>query len=140
MNLLQGIKSVFGAGLGDVAEKVFDGIDRIDNKDLKIEVFGQLQTLMIGLQSKVVEAQSQIIQLEAKGNWLQRSWRPILALTFGFIVVYSKFIAPAFGLPNTELNPEFWTLLELMIGGYVVGRSIEKTMPQIVEVLRKQKR
>ena len=68
---------------------------------------------------------------EAKGNWLQRSWRPILMLSFGFIVIYNKFAAPLFGWPIPILEGEFWTLLQIGIGGYVVGRSAEKIADKI---------
>jgi hypothetical protein len=70
--------------------------------------------------------QTEIVLAEANGNWLQRSWRPILMLAFGFIVIYVKFIAPLFQLPIPPLENEFWNLLQLGIGGYVVGRSAEK--------------
>ena len=47
-------------------------------------------------------------------------------LAFGFIVIYVKFIGPLFGLAIPELENEFWELLKIGIGGYVVGRSAEK--------------
>ena len=75
--------------------------------------------------------QTDVIIAEAKGNWLQRSWRPILMLSFGFIVIYVKFIAPLFDLKIPELENEFWNLLQLGIGGYVVGRSAEKIADNI---------
>jgi hypothetical protein len=75
--------------------------------------------------------QTEIILAEANGNWLQRSWRPVLMLAFGFIVIYVKFIAPLFSLPIPPLENEFWNLLQLGIGGYVVGRSVEKVAKNI---------
>ena len=75
--------------------------------------------------------QTEIILAEAKGNWLQRSWRPILMLAFGFIVIYVKFLAPLFDLKIPELENEFWNLLQLGIGGYVIGRSAEKISQNI---------
>ena len=75
--------------------------------------------------------QTDIIIAEAKGNWLQRSWRPILMLSFGFIVIYNKFAAPLFGWTIPVLEGEFWTLLQIGIGGYVVGRSAEKIADKI---------
>ena len=44
--------------------------------------------------------------------------------------VYTKFIAPMFSLPVPPLEDEFWSLLNLGIGGYVVGRSAEKVMKE----------
>jgi hypothetical protein len=75
--------------------------------------------------------QTEIIVTEAKGNWLQRSWRPMLMLAFGFIVIYVKFLAPVFNLTIPELEIEFWELLKIGIGGYVVGRSAEKISKNI---------
>jgi hypothetical protein len=52
-------------------------------------------------------------------------------LSFGFIVIYNKFAAPLFGWPIPILEGEFWTLLQIGIGGYVVGRSAEKIADKI---------
>ena len=49
-----------------------------------------------------------------------------LMMSLGFIVIYVKFIGPLFGLPIPPLELEFWELLKIGIGGYVVGRSAEK--------------
>jgi len=78
------------------------------------------------------QMQTDIIITEAKGNWIQRSWRPILMMAFGFIVIYVKFLAPLLGLTIPELEIEFWELLKIGIGGYVVGRSAEKISKNIV--------
>ena len=52
-------------------------------------------------------------------------------LAFGFIVIYVKFIGPVFDLIIPELELEFWELLKIGIGGYVVGRSAEKISQNI---------
>jgi len=106
------------------AAKVFG--EKITSGKDKDQANKELTETITGAMNEVIKLQSEVIKLELKGNWLQRSWRPILMLGFGFIVMYSKFIAPAFGLPNAELEPDFWTLLEIGIGGYVIGRSAEK--------------
>jgi hypothetical protein len=87
---------------------------------------GQSQKMLLDKQLELQRMQTDVIITEAKGNWLQRSWRPILMLAFGFIVIYVKFIAPLFGLPIPPLENEFWNLLQLGIGGYVIGRTGEK--------------
>ena len=68
------------------------------------------------------QSQSSIIQAEAQGNWLQRSWRPIIMLVFATIVLIGTF----FDLPILSDTSRFWDLLEIGIGGYVIGRSAEK--------------
>ena len=79
--------------VGNVIDKLFTSEEeRIKAKN---EVFKVLQEQQLELQ----KLQTEVILAEANGNWLQRSWRPILMLAFGFIVIYVKFIAPLFSLP-----------------------------------------
>jgi hypothetical protein len=54
-------------------------------------------------------------------------------LAFGFIVIYVKFVAPLFDLKIPELENEFWNLLQIGIGGYVIGRTGEKMMKSYSE-------
>tara|TARA_R110002126_G_scaffold24495_2_gene85137 strand:- start:494 stop:886 length:393 start_codon:yes stop_codon:yes gene_type:complete len=123
------ILSWFTGGLVKEVGKVIDNLFTSDEERLnaKNEVFKVLQEQQLKLQ----QLQTEIILAEANGNWLQRSWRPILMLSFGFIVIYVKFIAPLFNLPIPPLEDEFWDLLQLGIGGYVVGRSVEKVAKNI---------
>lgn len=123
------ILSWFSGGLVTEVGKVIDNLFTSDEERLKAknEVFKVLQEQQLKLQ----QLQTEIILAEANGNWLQRSWRPILMLSFGFIVIYVKFIAPLFSLPIPPLEDEFWDLLQLGIGGYVVGRSVEKVAKNI---------
>lgn len=124
------ILSWFSGGLVTELGKVIDNLFTSDEERLnaKNEVFKVLQEQKLKLQ----QLQTEIILAEANGNWLQRSWRPILMLSFGFIVIYVKFIAPLFSLPIPPLEDEFWNLLQLGIGGYVVGRSVEKVAKNII--------
>tara|TARA_R110000787_G_scaffold11896_1_gene38821 strand:+ start:803 stop:1195 length:393 start_codon:yes stop_codon:yes gene_type:complete len=124
------ILSWFTTGVIGEIGKVIDNLftseeERINAKN---QVFKVLQEQQLELQ----RLQTEIIVTEANGNWLQRSWRPILMLCFGFIVMYVKFIAPLFNLPIPPLENEFWNLLQLGIGGYVVGRSAEKISKNII--------
>lgn len=83
-------------------------------------------------ESKIIEAKSNIIVAEAKGDsWIQRSWRPVTMLTFLGLVV-----GDSFGLLATPLAPQAWTLLQLGLSGYMVGRSGEK----ITKVIGQMKR
>ena len=112
---------------GNVIREIGGIIDNLftteeERLEAKNKIFKVIQEKELELQ----KMQTDVIIAEAKGNWLQRSWRPILMLSFGFIVIYCKFIAPAFNLNSPELETEFWNLLQLGIGGYVVGRSAEK--------------
>ncbi|NDG52013.1 MAG: hypothetical protein EBY39_03155 [Flavobacteriia bacterium] len=113
--------------IGEIG-KVIDNLFTSDEERIKAknEVFKVLKEQQLELQ----RLQTEIIVAEAQGNWLQRSWRPILMLAFGFIVIYVKFVAPLFGLPIPELENEFWNLLQIGIGGYVIGRTGEKMIKE----------
>ena len=118
------------SGLVDNVGKAFDG--NFANKEEILQKKSEILEKVRALQSLIIEAQKYLLALELQGNWLQRSWRPILMLCFGFIVMYAYFIQPAF-LPNAvpirnDLNDNFWELLKLGIGGYVIGRTGEKVM------------
>ena len=122
------ILSWFSGGLVSELGKVVDNLFTSDEERInaKNQLFKVLQEQKLELQ----RLQTEVVLAEANGNWLQRSWRPILMLSFGFIVIYVKFIAPLFSLTIPPLEVEFWSLLKLGIGGYVVGRSGEKIMKE----------
>ena len=126
------MNKILGWFTGGVVKEVGNVIDKLFTSEeerikAKNEVFKVLQEQQLELQ----KLQTEVILAEANGNWLQRSWRPILMLAFGFIVIYVKFIAPLFSLRIPPLENEFWNLLQLGIGGYVVGRSVEKVAGNI---------
>lgn len=118
----------FGNGLITEVGKVIDNLFTSDEERIKAknEIFKVLKEQQLELQ----RLQTEVIVAEARGNWLQRSWRPILMLAFGFIVIYVKFIAPLFSLPIPPLEDEFWNLLQIGIGGYVIGRTGEKMIKE----------
>lgn len=114
---------------GSVVKDLLGGLDNLfTSKEEKIKAENVIKQILIQKELELQKMQTEIIVTEAKGNWLQRSWRPILMLAFGFIVIYVKFIAPLFDLRIPELENEFWNLLQLGIGGYVIGRTGEKMM------------
>ncbi len=73
-----------------------------------------------------------IILAEARGeSWLQRNWRPLLMLTCIAIIANNYVLYPylkaVFGWGVAlELPESLWELLKIGVGGYVVGRSLEK--------------
>jgi|TARA_R100001198_G_C5187477_1_gene181511 hypothetical protein len=117
---------------GTVVKDLLGGLDKLfTSKEEKIKAENVIKQILIQKELELQKMQTEIILAEAKGNWLQRSWRPILMLAFGFIVIYVKFLAPLFDLKIPELENEFWNLLQLGIGGYVIGRSAEKISQNI---------
>ena len=117
---------------GNVVKDVLSGLDGLfTSKEEQIKAENVIKKILAEKELELQKMQTEIIVTEAKGNWIQRSWRPVLMLAFGFIVIYVKFIGPLFDLRIPELEMEFWELLKIGIGGYVVGRSAEKISKNI---------
>ena len=73
-------------------------------------------------ESQLLDAKKTIITAEAQSqSWIARNWRPITMLAFLCLVILDALSL----LPN-RLAPEAWVLLQIGLGGYVVGRSAEK--------------
>ena len=86
--------------------------------ELQLEAFNKAEEY----ETKLLDAKQTIITAEANSqSWIARNWRPITMLTFLVLVV-----GDSMGLLATPLAPEAWTLLQIGLGGYVVGRSAEK--------------
>jgi len=123
------ILEFFGSNVIGEIGKVIDNL--FTSEEERLNAKNKILQVLKEKELELQKMQTDIIIAEAKGNWLQRSWRPILMLSFGFIIIYTKFIAPLFDLAIPELEDEFWNLLQIGIGGYVVGRSVEKVADKV---------
>ena len=118
---------IFSQTAGNIVKSVGDAFDQnFTSKEERLQKKNELIKSIQENLNSIREMQADIIKAEATGNWLQRSWRPVVMLSFAFIVIYNEAISLMFSLPRTELTTDFWGLLKLGIGGYVVGRSAEK--------------
>lgn len=73
-----------------------------------------------------ISARAQIITAEAQGeSWLQRSWRPLMMMWFGILVGAYWFGYTPENLSEDRVG-DLFTLVQLGIGGYILGRSGEK--------------
>jgi len=119
--------------IGKIFGGLMTGLDGLfTSEEEKILARGQIMVVQNQVLGSVLEyeknlivKQSEVIQAEARGeSWLQRSWRPVTMLTFVALVV-----ARWFGLTvnvTPEIESELMLLIQLGLGGYVVGRSGEK--------------
>ena len=126
MGFISFISSIF-----EPATKLIDDLHTSDEEKLKMQaeikkVENELLLKVMEYEKQLLESKTQIITAEATGSsWIQRNWRPITMLTFLALVVLNSF-----GVLSTPLAPEMWTLLQIGMGGYVVGRSAEKITKQ----------
>ena len=119
---------MFPALIGPLVGGLFGLIDKtVEDKDQASRIKANLQEMVLTGQMKEIEAAANIIQAEAQGeSWLQRNWRPLLMCLFGLIIANNYLVVPLFGTPMADIPPDMWELLKLGVGGYVVGRSVEK--------------
>ena len=99
----------------------------------------KVQLLEMAQKGELAEltARANIVQAEASsGSWLASSWRPITMLTFVGLIVARWFGWAAPNLSEAEYL-KLWDIVELGLGGYVVGRSVEKVVPAIAGALKK---
>ena len=131
MNILSKVSDLLGGAFGLV-----DDLHTSDEEKLGLKA--QLLTIQTGVVSEVIQAQSKmaemqagIIQAEAQSShWLTSTWRPITMLTFLVLIVLAQL-----GLTG-PVPEDMWPLLKLGLGGYVIGRSFEKTVPSVLGSLK----
>ena len=97
-------------------------------KLFELQQSGELATLT---------AQSSIITAEVNSqSWLTRSWRPILMLTFGALIVARWLGWTAPNLSEAEYL-KLWDIVQIGIGGYTIGRSAETVASTIAQAIKK---
>jgi len=85
---------------------------------------------------KEIEASMNVIVAEAKSEHaITSTWRPITMLVFTAIIANNYILYPYLSLfwsdaPVLALPDQIWNLLQIGLGGYVVGRSAEKIAKQ----------
>ena len=112
--------------LAPIAKSIFSTVDKvITSKAEKEKIKAELQHKIITGDLKEIEAAATVIQLEAQGTWLQRSWRPIMMLLFAGLIVAHWFGFTAPNIPESVQN-SLLDIIMIGVGGYTVGRSAEK--------------
>jgi len=92
---------------------------------------------LLAHQSEIESAAAKIIQTEAAStHWLAANWRPLVMLVFCGLIVARWFGWAAPNLSEAEYL-KLWSIVEFGLGGYVIGRSVEKVAPSIASAMRK---
>lgn len=132
-------------GLSDLVAGIFKPIaDVVEHLTVSGEDKAKIQLAVVSGQiaaaqstmdyeRQLLDGQQKVIAAEASSsNWLASSWRPITMLTFLALVV-----ANSLGWLHEPLAPQAWSLLQIGLGGYTVGRSAEKIAPIVMAALKK---
>lgn len=96
----------------------------IEDKDQKAKLAHELATMSQEHANSIALAQIEVNKIEAKGNWMQRSWRPLIGLTCAVAFMWhfvlhpiTLFMVAVFGVDIPNL-PEFdMTSLLTVLGG-----------------------
>ena len=84
--------------------------------------------MAIDYETKLLEMQSSIVNAEAQGeSWLQRNWRPIVML-FLTTLVGMHWLGFTPENLSAESVADLLGIVKVGLGGYVVGRSVEKAV------------
>jgi hypothetical protein len=127
------LKKIFSGPAKELVSEVGGIIDNLStSNEEKSNAKERLTVIVTGVLTKVVEIASSNIQSESKGNWLQRSWRPITMLVFVIVIVCKWFGLTDAGISEQE-SLELLSIIKLGLGGYVAGRSVEKVVEKVVE-------
>jgi hypothetical protein len=86
----------------------------------------------------IEQAAASIVKAEAASqHWLAANWRPITMLVFVGLIVARWFGFAAPNLAEAEYLA-LWDIVQLGLGGYVIGRSAEKIVPMLADSLKKR--
>lgn len=112
--------------------------ERLAKKAQLLELQSAFLVKALEQEQEQLRQRAGIIQAEAKGEGiLQRNWRPATMLVFlGMTVSYWFGWTPE---SVTEgVVEQVFGLIKLGLGGYVVGRSVEKTTKVAVDAFKKR--
>lgn len=145
MNVLSLISQIFKP-----AAELIDGLHT--STDEKLQAKNQLMVIQASVVSQAVEFETALLKskrdiIVAEANsqsWLTRNWRPLVMLSLtASILAYWFGITPTDPLSGLSVIPlsiieRMYSLVQIGVGGYIAGRSLEKTATGIVGALKKK--
>lgn len=120
------------AGIFKPAAELIDELhtseeERIIQQRKLLEIQAMVLDSSLEYEKELLTAKANIVNSEAKSeHWITATWRPITMLTFLALAV-----GDSLGLLSSPLRDEAWMLLQIGLGGYVVGRSAEKVIKEV---------
>jgi hypothetical protein len=124
---------ILGGIFGQITKSIFpDPADELKRMELQ----QQLQLALLQQSAAIEAASADIVKTEAaSSHWLAANWRPMLMVFFAGLIGARWFGWSAQGISETEYL-KLWDIVQLGLGGYVIGRSAEKTLPGVVAALK----
>lgn len=128
------------ASVGDVLGKfITDPQERLKAQLELARIETEFQEKVLAADVEWAKTQADVIKAETTSqSWMARNWRPILMLVFTFIIAFNYIIAPIFSVKTLPPPEQMWELIKIGMGGYIVGRTVEKVTPDVVRALKKK--
>lgn len=129
--MIQALIPALAPIVGQIVGSLFP--DPMEKAKAEAEAMRQL----LAHQGEIEAAAAKIIQTEAAStHWLAANWRPLTMITFTALIVarWMGWVAP--NISEAEYL-KLWSIIEFGLGGYVVGRSVEKVAPAIATAMKR---
>jgi hypothetical protein len=97
----------------------------VPDKDLAQRIKAEASEQLINQRNTEFEAAAKIVLAEAQGGWLKGNWRPLTMLVFVGLICAHWFGFTPNNMSETQVL-ELYQLVQIGLGGYVLGRSAEK--------------
>lgn len=124
--MLSALLPILSPILGDVVKRI------LPDSDKSADIEREIKVALLDHAESIENMRGEIVLAEAKSDsWLTSSWRPLLMMVIVTIVALNYLLFPILNMFTTtqyliELPDELWNLLQIGVGGYIVGRSGEK--------------
>jgi hypothetical protein len=129
------VSAAFDVG-GKIIDRLWPDPAQRDAAKLKLMELQQSGALaQLAAQTELSKGAADIVKTEASGGFLASSWRPITMLVFVVLIVARWFGWSAPNLQEQEYL-KLWDIVQLGLGGYVIGRSFEKVVPSVADALK----
>lgn len=130
--MIQALIPALAPILGKVVGNLFP------DPEQKAKAEAEMMKTLLAHQAEIEGAAAKIIHAEAASqHWLAANWRPLTMIVFVCLIVARWFGWAAPNLSEAEYV-KLWSIVEFGLGGYVVGRSVEKIAPSIASAMRKR--
>lgn len=118
---------------GTAIKEVGSVIDNLTtSNEEKNAAKAQLTGIVVEALNGLADAQAEVLKTEMKGNWLQRSWRPLVMLAFVVLLII-RWTGVSTHPIDISLELKLMDIIELGLGGYVVGRTMEKVATTVTQ-------
>jgi hypothetical protein len=127
------LKKLLNTTANELIDSVGDAVDKvITNDDEKLRAKEQITEIVLDQLNDLYDTQSRVLSKEMEGNWLQRNWRPMVMLAFACILI-AKWFGMTDDSIDSALELKLMEIIELGLGGYVVGRTAEKVVDSVTK-------